>query len=70
MIEYLKISGIIDARKYGHEDDYDVDGAILDGVSLCSVQREQPYMAVCLHTGWWWVWEVGGEAEDHWGWGM
>ena len=51
MIEYLKISGIIDARKYGHKDDYDVDGDFLDGVSLCSVQHEQPYMAVCLHTG-------------------
>ena len=51
MIEYLKISGIIDGRKYGHKDDYDVDGDFLDGVSLCSVQHEQPYMAVCLHTG-------------------
>lgn len=48
MIEYLKISGIIDARKYGHKDDYDVLAP--DGGPCAVYNMNNHTWLSCLHT--------------------
>lgn len=50
-MEYLKIRGILDSRKYSSEDDCHVNGAIFHGVPLRSLQHEQPYTLPRPDTG-------------------